>query len=309
MARFRFDIDEDAIEQSNQHTLFVEGANEQEIDAIVLQELLKNNSLGFVKVQTMGACDNVRSAAQALIAHHPNYYFLIDRDNQDQKTVDDSWNKFPDPNAFNMLIWHKRELENYFIDPEYLAKSIYLKSNLNPPLEQRILEYCNSRLFMEAANLTLSYLKNKLREVSITKTIFKDFGNSALFNNEVNGWLQLEQRSNALDNTLAQIQSDFLDKHGIENIYKEFIKELSGGLPVLQYDCGSWLERMSGKEIFRHIANQCFEIDDANRILSSKEKNNQIAKQLVKLPINQQSDDFQKLVEILKNRIGFDFKN
>ena len=53
--------------QGAKYKLFVEGNDNQEIDAFVIQELLNNNGLTAIEVQTMGGCDNVRSAAQALI--------------------------------------------------------------------------------------------------------------------------------------------------------------------------------------------------------------------------------------------------
>ena len=100
--------------------------------------MLNTNELTAVEVQAMGSCEHIRSAAQALIHQHSAYYFLIDRDDQNQITVDDSWSKFPDPNAYNMLIWHKRELENYFIAPDYLEKSSFLKPDVD--VKQRILK-------------------------------------------------------------------------------------------------------------------------------------------------------------------------
>ena len=298
------------INRNEKYKLFVEGSNNQELDAVVLQELLNNNELD-IQVQTMGACDNVRSAAQALIKHHPNYYFLIDRDNQDQTAVDDSWNKFPDPNVYNMLVWHKRELENYFIDPEYLAKSSYLKPETKSKpaidieeLKSRILTEANRRLFMDAANLTLAKLKKELREIPITATVFTEFKDNALFDKKTDGWLQLAQRSNILDTTIQTTQTQFLAKNKIENIYNDFVQELSGGLHPLQYGTGAWLERMSGKEIFRTITSQCFEVlDSSNKALKGKQQNNEIAKELMRLPLNQQPSDFQKLVEILKIRL------
>jgi hypothetical protein len=73
----------------------------------------------------------------------------------------------------------------------------------------------------------------------------------------------------------------------------------------LQYGSGTWLEQMSGKEIFRSIANECFEVKNSSgQLLKGKEQNKVIAKALVRLPLEQQPEDFQKLVKLLKGRIG-----
>jgi hypothetical protein len=90
---------------SEQHRVFVEGSNDEEIDPVVIRELLLANDLTQLDVKPMGRCDNVRSAAQALIRHYPTYYLLIDRDDQDQTTVDRSWSDFPNPETHNIIIW------------------------------------------------------------------------------------------------------------------------------------------------------------------------------------------------------------
>jgi hypothetical protein len=282
--------------QGAKYKLFVEGNDNQEIDAVVIQELLKNNELTAIEVQTMGGCDNVRSAAQALIYQHPSYYFLIDRDDQDQTTVDESWFRFPDPNAYNMLIWRKRELENYFIDPEYLEKTSFLKPSVN--LRQRILKECNHRLFLDAVNLTLYALNRALRKpLSI-----KHFADPFQFQYRNDGILQLEQLTGFANKTTDVI--NILEKESVKKIYSDFVDELSGGVIPLKYGSGTWLERMSGKEVFRVIANDCFQVLNASDVLlTGKEQNKQIAKELVKLPLDQQPSDFQELVNLLKNRV------
>lgn len=297
--QFQRSVNSEQINQRTQHKLFVEGKDNQQIDPIVIQELLRANDLGVIEVLTMGSCDNVYNAAQALVHQHSSYYFLIDRDERDQIIVDNSWRNFPNLNTHNILIWHKRELENYFIDPEYICKSSYLKSNID--IQQKILDECNRRLFIDAANLTLYKLKSELRDVSITKPIFKYFGEVNLFKKEQDGLLELENRLLILNSTLL---TKPLRQNNIAQIYANFLEELSGGQFPLKYNSGNWLQRMSGKEIFSILSNEYFEVKDAsNKLLSGKEKNKQIAKQLVKLHIQEQPQDFQNLVNILKERI------
>lgn len=96
-----------------------------------------------------------------------------------------------------------------------------------------------------------------------------------------------------------------LEKNKVNQRYFEFIEELSGGTIPLQYGSGSWLERMSGKEIFRAIANQCFEVKDSQgNLVTGKEQNKIIAKGLVRLPLQEQPSDFQELIRLLKNKVG-----
>lgn len=294
--RFQRGVDATQVLQNAKHKLFVEGKDNQEIDPVVIHELLSNNDLTAIEVQSMGGCDNVRSAAQALIHQHPAYYFLTDRDDQDQATVDRSWDKFPDPNAYNMLIWRKRELENYFIDPDYIGKSSFLKPDID--VRQHILDVCCSRLFLDAANLTLLYLGRELRR----PLPIGHFANPEHFKNKSEGALQLELLSGLADKKLSVV--DILEKDFVKQVYSDFVDELSAGIFPLQYGSGTWLERMSGKEIFRVIANECFQVRDAsNALLRGKEQNKQIAKELVNRPLAEQSPDFQGIVNVLKIRI------
>jgi len=286
------------VNQDAQHKLFVEGKDNQEIDPIVIKELLDNNDLTAVGVSTMGGCDNVRSTAQALINEYPSYYFLIDRDDQDQETVNKSWQNFPNPDEYNMLIWHKRELENYFIDPDYLKKSTYLKSEIN--IRQSILDECNLRVFLNAANLTLYSIKRELRK----PLPIRHFKNPDEFRDQNAGTLKLEGLAEAMDDRKMSVTT-VLEKNAVNQQYIEFIQELSGGTIPLQYGSGSWLDRMSGKEIFGVIANQCFEVRSlAGNLVTGKEKNKIIAKELTKLSLEEQPSDFQELIRLLKNKVG-----
>ncbi|MFZ4555665.1 MAG: hypothetical protein ACOYN8_04715 [Pseudanabaena sp.] len=296
--RLESDVNATRVNQDAQHKVFVEGKDNQEIDPIVIKELLDNNNLTAVDVSTMGGCDNVRSAAQALIKEYPSHYFLIDRDDQDQQTVDKSWQSFPNPDDYNMLIWHKRELENYFIDPDYIKKSPRLKPQIN--IEERILDECNLRIFLDAANLTLYSIK---RELGKTFPI-RHFKNPDEFRDQNAGTLKLNGLAATIDDRKISVTT-VLEGNAVNQRYLEFIQELSGGTIPLQYGSGSWLERMSGKEIFRAIANQCFEVEGAQgQLVTGKEKNKIIAKELTRLPLEQQPNDFQRLVSLLQNKVG-----
>ncbi len=285
------------IRQGAKHTLFVEGT-ENSFDVKVIQKLLDKNELGQIRVETMGGCDNVRSAAQALIQHHPDYYFLIDRDDQSDETVTKSWGKFPNPAEYNMIIWRKRELENYFIDPEYLKYSSYIKSGSTiADIKEYILKKCNERLFFDAANLTILSLNRQLQQRPLNT-----FRNPDEFISQQDGLSQLVQLG-SIEKKLTAI-ANLLQQNNIEQIYENFINELSSGQTPLQYNCGNWLFRMTGKEIFHSMATQYFQVISNTGILQGAQQREQIALQLVKLPLAQQPDDFQELVNLLRQRLA-----
>lgn len=286
----------DEIDRNAQHTIFVEGDKEKSLDPVVIKTLLENNGLGQIQVEAMGSCDNIKSAAQALAFHHPTYYFLIDRDDRSDQTVTDSWNHFPDPNKYNILIWPKRELENYFIDPAYLKQSKYLTINIKK-LEEKILEIANQRLFLEAANLTLLWLHRETRDFSL-KPQFRNceqFKTQKMGQQELINHPEISPHKTKLD--------DIFKSEQLQEKYENFIEELSGGQKPLTYDKGTWLAQISGKEIFNQIINNHFKLTGTNRRPKLQEIGQQVAKQLLLLPLAQQPTDFQDLVNKLKEKV------
>lgn len=283
--------------QSARHKLFVEGDEHEQIDPIVLRELLTRNGLAQVEIVPTGGCSNVRTAAQALIREHPTYYFLTDRDDQDAAVVADAWAKFPDEKSFNLLIWRKRELENYFIEPTYIEKSSFLKST-PAKLRATILKEARSRVYMDAANLVLMKLN---REVcSHFAAHFKDVSK---FKSEPEALAKLLSLPE-LPAKLTSVQHS-LEHAELTAAYNGFIAEMSGGKLPLEFGVGSWLERMSGKEIFRAIANVCFEVKDSDgNLLHGKEQHGAIAKELLRLPLAEQPSDFVDLTALVAKRVS-----
>ncbi|MCC5848689.1 MAG: hypothetical protein JJU29_11390 [Verrucomicrobia bacterium] len=285
--------------QSAQHKLFVEGSSDEEIDPIVIAELLLNSGLPQVEVRPMGGCENVRSAAWAMVRHHPSYYFVIDRDDQSDQQVEDSWTSFPDADNANLIIWRKRELENYFIDPNYISQSNFLKKGFSKNrIAKVVLKEANRRLFLDAANLTLLSLHRDLR-----RPFCDHFANPADFQTIDDGRSRISELPE-LSDKVADITRLFSKSH-VETLYDDFVNVLTGGAYPLMYGTGDWLTRMSGKEIFRAIAGQCFTVRSrTDEVIQGKEQNIEVAKDLLRLPLAQQPSDFQELVDKVRQRIS-----
>ena len=139
------------VRQSAQHVLFVEGQRDS-ID----QEAMRTFLGDLVRVEPLGSSFYLENAARALQEFHPTYYFLIDRDHHDDARVARYWARFPDPATHNLLIWPRRELENYFIIPEYL---LLLSNHLVKSADELracIREECQKRLYLDAANQVIT---------------------------------------------------------------------------------------------------------------------------------------------------------
>lgn len=277
------------------HVVFVEGGNDDAFDPTVVRELLKANGLQMMTVSAIGACDNGVEAAKAMVWKHPTYYFVADRDGRDDTFVENSWANFPQPNTRNLLFWRKRELENYFIEPDYLRRSEFHAKTLNE-LQERILTEAQRRYFLEAANLVLQ----KIRSAIMTPptawfTQVETFANRSDALRALQNSPELQQRGDEISAALSSQER--------ERMLDEILHLLSGGNTQLQYGTGEWLNLMSGKQIFRAIAGEVFRVPNASGVpIHGRDQNNEVAKELLRKPLNHQPADFQQLVALLKNK-------
>lgn len=285
--------------QSARHKLFVEGASDEEIDPSVLREFFTRNGLSQIEVVATGSCSNIRNAADALLREHPTYYFLTDRDAQSHDRVEASWADFPDVTKKNLLIWRKRELENYFIDPDYIKNSSWLKPKVaEAKLRTAILKEAQLRLYMDAANLVLMELNE-----AVCAHFAEHFADVSKFTTETAA-LGVLTSYDQVALKLTEVQST-LDQSVIEASFRRYVAELSGGRIPLQFGSGTWLNRMSGKEIFRSIINSCFVVEDANGDpLTGKKKATEVAKELLRLPLSMQPPDFAQLIGLMTARVA-----
>jgi hypothetical protein len=286
----------DRVAQGARHKLFVEGQGDDALDAAVLRELLAANGLASIDVRTMGACDNVRSAAQALVQEHPSYYFLIDRDDQDDATVDTSWRNFPDPDTHNVLVWRKRELESYLIDPAYVQRSGYLRVDVKA-LQEEVVRVAQQRLYLDAANLVLLALNRELR-----RPIRASFSSLEEMKTRADGAQRLVNLAAIVDR--GSDIAGVLSAEAVARRYDGFVNELSGGKEPIEYGTGAWLERLSGKEIFRGIAGKCFRVTDRHGgVVQGSAQWREIAKDLSRRELADQPEDFRELVGLLRGRV------
>lgn len=75
---------------------------------------------------------------------------------------------FPDQETHNLLVWRRREIENYFLEPEYLSQSKFCRVSQDR-LEQKVLQCANERLFLDAANYVVTSIREELKRNWIQK--------------------------------------------------------------------------------------------------------------------------------------------
>ena len=293
MITVKSDVRSEEILQSRRHVLFVEGSDPEGIDPQILRVLLEDK----IRVEVLGPSFHIESAARALFSHHPDYYFLIDRDHYEDEFVRKCWDEFPSPETPNLLVWRRREIENYFLDPAYLEHSSYLKVSTDR-LSEQIVESCNRRLFLDVVNqVIISIRENHKRRWIELFSNPNEFGTYDEALRKLTAIAQFPERLNFVRESVGaeRLQAMFHD------IYVRF----TGDRYPLEYGVGEWLQFIKGKKVFPQVMGSCFEVKDknANRI-NGKDKLREIAKDLVKKGIDVQPQDFQDIHRIIMKRIS-----
>jgi hypothetical protein len=286
-------IRSDEVLFQGKHVLFVEGKDKTSVDPRVLNQLFGNQ----LRIETLGPSFSVKSVAQALYPYHPTYYFLIDRDHQDEALVQRCWENFPDPNTHNLLVWRRREIENYFLDPDYLFTSSYCKVG-KKELEENILSFSKARLFLDAANYVVIAIREELKRNWIRK-----FSNLNEFSSKETALNRLKAANEFRDHALNVTQ-----KVSMEEIEKKFIYYLdlmTGGDKDISFGKGLWLDMIQGKKVLLQIINSnCFQVKTTAGVsLAGKKKLNAIVVELLKKDETVLPKDFIELKNLITARL------
>lgn len=293
MIRVEKGIHSEQVRQNARHVLFVEGRGNDSMDPQIIGELFD----GMIRIEPLGASYSVKSVAEALHPFHPTYYFLIDRDHHDDDFISRCWENFPDPQTHNLLIWKYREIENYFLEPDYLACSDFLKVN-KKVLANKIRQFCQERLYLDAANHVIVTIREELKRNWIQK-----FTNPSDFKTR-------EQAVETLRtaNEFEIFKIDVVDRIDLDEIERRFdnvLNIMTNGIESLEFGSGKWLEMIQGKKVLsRVVHSECFKVADRDgNLLQGQKKVNQVVKNLLLKDISKQPDDFRKLRCLVEDRL------
>ena len=277
-----------------QHVLFVEGRDQDSVDPKVLNELFS----GGLRIEPLGPSFSVRSVDEALHPHHPTYYFLIDRDHHEHDFVERCWRNFPDPDTHNLLVWRRREIENYFLEPQYLVRSEYCRVS-QERLGERILDFTNRRLFLDIANQVIISIREELKRNWIEK-----FRNPDDFPTRVDALLKLKE-ANAFDRHRTNVHNK-VSAEEVERRFLDFLGRMTGGQDEIAFGVGDWLHLIQGKNVLAQVVNsECFQVTttDGNTLMG-REKLNEVVKDLLLKDAAVQPDDFMALKKLIDRRVN-----
>lgn len=271
------------------HTLFVEGSKSG-LDVSWLRALCPQ----AFDIRALGFAANLKAVAESLQEHHPNYHFIIDRDHLTDEEVEASWQQFPQPGSKNLLIWRKKELENYFLDPDFFKESSFLRSDFSEQtMQETLCDWCSENLFREAANSVIvsrrESMKRKWVEVFKSEIFAKvEDAESALFARLSSG--DLQKRTVATLNHSEIVQA-----------FRTTLELFSGGNFPLVWGQGDWLNRWPGKSVFHRLVSKFCRVEGLQgRVLQGQEAQTKVAQQL--LTTSNLPNDFQQVRGMLAQK-------
>ena len=289
-------VDARAVDFRNEHILYVEG-NEESLDVEVLKALVSN-----IWIQPLRTASVIRSTAESLYPTHPKSYFLIDRDHHiSDEQVETYWRDFPDPNTKNLLVWRRKELENYLLEPSFLIVSDYckeeFKKNNGQLLREKIISLAQERLYFDTANFVIVSLREDFRRQWIEN--FTDPSDSP---DKKTALEQLTQRQE-FKSFSAKVSQQTATVE-ITARFQERLDKLTGGEEQLQWGIGQWLGLLSGKSIFNSLINQCFQVkDQEGKILQGEKARNRVARKLLQTEQDHLPGDLVELKNLIAKRV------
>lgn len=275
-----------------QHVLFVEGSDNS-FDITVLSHLFDNG----IKIEPLGASYSIADVAKSLFKFHPTYYFLIDRDHHDDDYIEDCWNNFPNPLKHNLLVWKRREIENYFLEPDYLFQSKYSQVS-EEKIAEKVLECANARLFLDVSNHVIISIREELK-----RNWIQIFSNPTEFGSKESALNNLKS-ANEFDAHRINVEQK-VSQDEIERRFNNTLDKMSDGENILTFRAGNWLTMIQGKKVLAQVVNSgCFQVLDRNGTqLTGRDKLNEIVKDLLHKDATVQPNDFTTLKNLVEQRI------
>ncbi|MCL2326167.1 MAG: DUF4435 domain-containing protein [Proteobacteria bacterium] len=282
------------VKLQGQHVLFVEGNDNDSADPKVLEELFEHK----IGIKPLGPSYSVQSVAAALFKHHPTYYFLIDRDHHKDEFVTKCWENFPDPATHNLLVWRRREVENYFLEPDYLCQSQYCCVSQDE-LGQKILKFANERLFLDVTNHVVISIREELKKNWIEK--FKDLTGFSCKATALRKLKDANEFNQHQENVTQKVSGD-----EVERRFHEHLENMMGGQERLMVGVGDWLHMIQGKKVLAQIIHSdCFRVHaNDGKPVAGREKLNAVVKDLLQKDLSVQPEDFRELKQLIEKRIS-----
>lgn len=294
MLQIRSGVRSEEVREGGEHVLFVEGSEDGSLDQTVLRALLRRT----LRIETLGPSYSIKSAAQALARHHPRYYFLIDRDHHSDDFVDKCWQRFPDPGTGNLLVWRRREIENYFLDPSFLLESKHCIAT-EPELTGALVMAAQEQLFLDVANHVILSIREEQK-----LTWIEQFSNPVEFSSKNEAIQRLTSAKEFSDRRRAV--SSMVTKRELGERFEARLEMMTGCGDQLTYGQGRWVEMIRGKKVLPQLLNlRGFEIRDAEgQEVTGKDRAYEIVRELAVKDVDNRPADIGELQRLIEDRVS-----
>ncbi|MDI9349709.1 MAG: hypothetical protein QM537_06875 [Candidatus Symbiobacter sp.] len=263
---------------NNTHKVYVEGV----FDALIVREILKK--INFLHpVYHLGGSKIVKGVSNVLLKNHNNCHFIIDRDHHEDNEVNQSWENFTGIDG-GVIIWKKREIENYFLDAHYLCNAIGLKpKQTTDSVHKKICTLAEQSFYMMAANKTIQEFRSLY------------FGTLKV-HSEFSDYIKFKSKESSLDeiiNTAKEMKENInlstINSYDFEFNFLENYTYIKCDFPKKN---GVWLDRIYAKNVLSQLGNQIFYNDqDKNKIFSD----------LISRVVTEEPEDFINLRKIFSH--------
>lgn len=162
-----------------ERVLYVEG-RKGSLDPHALTPLLAPFA---VDVRAIGGCDELAAAVRALrwadeaaadLIAKREHYCILDRDHRSDEEVEATW-EGPFTGELPLLYWRRHEIENYFVEPEFLIQSRYVKNSATvAKMERKLLVVAREHVYLDAANLVIKELRAKSKHFELEEFKLKE---------------------------------------------------------------------------------------------------------------------------------------
>lgn len=288
-------LDPSEISLGRSKILFVEG-NQGSIDLTVLEKLVD------ITVKPIGCSSGISSASRAFRGVAPGYYFLIDRDGIGDALVEKSWDLFRKGDG-NLLIWRKKEIENYFLDPDFLVHSRYADKSKKLAMMDDVLNYARRSLYLTAVRNVIITIREELKADWIkAPSSTEDFPDEK---SALGKLLSMPEFQSKATNTGKAVAS-----HRLKQLFNEYLDLLRGDASELEWNVGEWISHIPGKKILHSLIhnNRYFKVlgKDGNPI-EGKEKSVIVLNDLISMDAHLPRD-FKELRDLIKERNDMPFR-
>lgn len=277
------------VEHGSSRVLYVEG-EEKSIDDILMSSIFTT-----IKVKAIGSSSNIRATAEAFSKVDPAAFFVIDRDHYKDEEVEKTWNNFK-AGLGNLIIWRKKEIENYFLNPSLLCSSEFVKRGVTEErIQECIVDYAKEHIYRFVANRVIIALREELKcnWIRLYSTS-KDFPNAKaaldqLLNND-----KIKNKPKKVTKFFSQVGTRF----------EEELSLMVGEGEDLRWGKGRWVDLMPGKKVLRKVLNSSnfFDVRDKHgERVAEKLLHKEILKRLLRKEENW-PEDFKQLNTLVNSR-------